>query len=72
MKHISPDEHEEIIRKLTQKALNLYNDESKTWYENRIAVSDLWVLHFIGTQYQERYLDHLIGHLLQGILIKCE
>lgn len=67
MKHITDDEHETIIRKLTPITRIVYGDPSLTWNQMRAKVNEIWLLYFMGTQYQDKFCTEYIEQLMNVI-----
>ncbi|MDI1114212.1 hypothetical protein VWJ57_05545 [Escherichia coli O157] len=67
MKYLTQDEYSLRIRKLTPEARVIYDDPTLTWNQMRAKVNELWLLYFIGTQYQEKYCTDFIEQLMELI-----
>ena len=67
MKHLTNDEYSLRIRKLTPEARLIYDDGELSWNEMKVKVHELWLLYFIGTQYQEKYCTDFIEQLMELI-----
>ena len=72
MKHLTLDEYETIVRKLTPIARIVYDDPSLTWNQMRAKVNELWLLYFMGTQYQDKFCTEYIEQLMNVIQDKLD
>ncbi|QXN76044.1 hypothetical protein [Escherichia phage BF17] len=72
MKHLTDDEFETIIRKLTPITRIVYGDPSLTWNQMRAKVNELWLLYFMGTQYQDKFCTEYIEQLTNVIQDKLD
>ena len=67
MKHLTDDEYSLRIRKLTPEARVIYDDDALSWVEMKVKVNELWLLYFVGTQYQEKYCTDYLEQLMDLI-----
>lgn len=72
MKYLSTDEHSRVINKMTPHLKHIYDDCTLTWNEVRIEVSNIWLLYFMGTQYQEQYECEHVAQLMAHIQDKLD
>ncbi|HGX4521712.1 hypothetical protein GNZ01_07395 [Escherichia coli] len=70
MKHLTDDEYSIRVRKLTPEARVIYDDDALSWNEMKVKVHELWLLYFVGTQYQEKYCTDYLEQLMDLIQIK--
>lgn len=68
MKHLTDDEYSQRVRELTPIIGLLYdNRDGETWNELRVKMCDVWLLYFVGTQYQEKYCTEYLEQLMDLI-----
>ncbi|AIT14215.1 hypothetical protein PBI_121Q_325 [Escherichia phage 121Q] len=67
MRHLNDDEYSKRVKKLTPNARLIYDDGELSWNEMKVKVHELWLLYFIGTQYQEKYCTDFIEQLMELI-----
>lgn len=67
MKHLTADEYSLRVQKLTPLVSRIYNDGALSWDEMKVKVHELWLLYFMGTQYQEKYCTDYLEQLMDLI-----
>ena len=60
MKHLTLDEFALRVRKITPEARLIYDDRTLSLNEMKVKINEIWMMYFLGTQYQEKYcIDYL-------------
>ncbi|HAN3822113.1 TPA: hypothetical protein IFA33_000664 [Escherichia coli] len=72
MKYLTQDEYSLRIRKLTPEARVIYDDPTLTWNQMRAKVNELWLLYFMGTQYQDKFCKEFVDQLMNVIQDKLD
>jgi hypothetical protein len=60
MNHLTLDEFALRVRKITPEARLIYDDRTLSLNEMKVKINEIWMMYFLGTQYQEKYcIDYL-------------
>lgn len=67
MKHLTLDEFALRVRKITPEARLIYDDRTLSLNEMKVKINEIWMLYFLGTQYQEKYCTDYLEQLMDLI-----
>ena len=67
MKHLTDDEFTLRVLKINPQLRPIYDDDVLSWKEMKVKINEIWMLYFLGTQYQEKYCTDYLEQLMDFI-----
>ena len=67
MKHVTDDEFTLRVLKIYPQLRPIYDDDVLSMIEMKVKINEIWMLYFLGTNYQEKYCTDYLEQLMELI-----